>query len=218
MSERAYEIARIMQESRRSGTAGHRASQGMKRRHGLLRRIFLSISRQGRSARVRWRTANKYGWIGGLAAVGILAGFAFLLSTVYAKKIDQQNLACLALNVYFEARGEPEAGRYAVAEVTMNRVGSQRYPNTVCGVVYDKNWDVLRRRYVSAFSWTEFNTRPEPAGAEWVRAKDIAAEVYYGQREPRLAGATHYHADRIKPSWSRHQTPVARIGNHVFYR
>jgi len=39
----------------------------------------------------------------------------FLMGAVHAKKVDQQNLACLALNVYFEARGEPEAGRYAVA-------------------------------------------------------------------------------------------------------
>lgn len=191
-----------------------------RRRHrqGLLRRFLSSISRWERNARVRWRVANKYGLIGISAAVGIVTTFALLLGTVHANKVEQQNLACLALNVYFEARGEPEAGRYAVAEVTMNRVVSRRYPNTVCSVVYDKNWDVLRRRYVSAFSWTEFKTRPEPAGAEWLRAREIAAEVYFGQRAPRLSGATHYHADYIKPSWSRNQTPVARIGNHVFYR
>jgi len=187
-------------------------------RQGLLRRFVSSASRWGRNARVRWRTANKYGLIGILAAVGILTAFVFLMGAVHAKKVDQQNLACLALNVYFEARGEPEAGRYAVAEVTMNRVSSRRYPNSVCGVVYDKNWDVLRGRYVSAFSWTEFKTRPEPRGADWVRAQEIAAEVYHGRREPRLAGVTHYHADRIAPSWSRNRTPVARIGNHVFYR
>jgi len=141
---------------------------------------------------VRWRTANKYPFIGISGAAAVIGAFVFLLSTVHANKIEQQNLACLALNIYFEA--------------------------TVCGVVYEKNWDALRRRYVSAFSWTEFKSRPEPTGAEWSRAQEIAADVYYGQHEPRLAGATHYHADRIAPSWSRHQTPVARIGNHVFYR
>ena len=61
---------------------------------------------------------------------------------------------CLAFDVYFEARGEPEAGQYAVAEVTMNRVASGRYPDTVCGVVHQKNWDPLRKRYVSAFPGT----------------------------------------------------------------
>lgn len=191
-----------------------------RRRHrqGVLRRVRSSVSRWGRNARLRWRTANKYAFLGISAVAAVIGAFAFLLSTVHANKIEQQNLGCLALNIYFEARGEPEAGRYAVAEVTMNRVASRRYPSTVCGVVYEKNWDTLRHRYVSAFSWTEFKSRPEPTGAEWTRAQEIAADVYYGQHEPRLAGATHYHADRITPSWSRHQTPVARIGNHVFYR
>jgi spore germination cell wall hydrolase CwlJ-like protein len=162
--------------------------------------------------------ANKYVWAGLSGAAVLVTAFGFLLSTVHANKVDQQNVACLALNVYFEARGEPEAGHYAVAEVTMNRVASRRYPNTVCAVVYEKNWDVLRKRHVSAFSWTEFKTRPEPTGAEWVRSQAVAEEVYHGRNEPKLAGVTHYHADYIQPSWSRNRTPVARIGNHVFYR
>lgn len=175
-------------------------------------------SRWVRNARVRLRTANLFPLIGVAVLAAVISVFGLLLNAAHASKVEQRNLACLALNVYFEARGEPEPGRYAVAEVTMNRVASRRYPGSVCGVVYEKNWDALRKRYVSAFSWTEFKTLPEPTGPEWTRAKEIAAEVYYGQHEPRLAGATHYHADYIRPSWSRDQKPVARIGNHVFYR
>ena len=44
-------------------------------------------------------------------------------------------LACVALAMYFEARGEPVAGQLAVANVVMNRVESSRYPNTPCEVV-----------------------------------------------------------------------------------
>ncbi len=177
-----------------------------------------AIVRWGWNVRTRLRLANKFGFAAALVAVGVLGMFAFLLTAVHANKIEQRSIACLALNIYFEARGEPEAGRYAVAEVTMNRVASRRYPDTVCEVVYDKNWDTLRRRYVSAFSWTEFAARPEPRGEDWVRAQEIAADVYKGRFEEQLAGATHYHAQRIRPSWSRHQTPVARIGSHIFYR
>ena len=180
--------------------------------------MLASVSRWARNARLRWRTSEKYAWVAILAVATVITVFGSLLNTVYANKVDRQNLGCLALNVYFEARGEPEAGRYAVAEVTMNRVASPRYPDTVCGVVYEKNWDVLRKRYVSAFSWTEFRTRPEPTGEEWDRARKIAEEVYYGRVEPKLVGVTHYHADYIKPSWSRKRAPVARIGSHVFYR
>src|SRR5882672_11161357 len=92
------------------------------------------------------------------------------LRVSYAHADDRRNLACLARNVYFEARGEPTAGQYAVAEVTMNRKASGRYPDTVCGVVYQKNWDPLRKRYVGAFSWTELGALPAPRGEEWERA------------------------------------------------
>ena len=44
-------------------------------------------------------------------------------------------LACLAMAIYFEARGEPTVGQIAVAHVIMNRVESDDFPNTVCGVV-----------------------------------------------------------------------------------
>src|SRR5262249_58140344 len=43
---------------------------------------------------------------------------------------------CLAEAIYFEARGEAVRGQMAVAQVVLNRVFSEKYPNTVCGVVY----------------------------------------------------------------------------------
>ncbi|NIO43392.1 MAG: hypothetical protein GTO41_26515, partial [Burkholderiales bacterium] len=70
----------------------------------------------------------------------------FVIYFFFGAKNHAQELNCLALNVYHEARGEPMAGQYAVAEVTMNRVASRRYPNTVCKVVFQKKWDVLRGR------------------------------------------------------------------------
>lgn len=148
----------------------------------------------------------------------VMSAFAFVLYTIPTETQERQHLKCLALNVYFEARGEPEAGQYAVAEVTMNRVASRHYPNTVCGVVYQKNWDPLRKRYVSAFSWTEFASLPAPSGPQWEQALKISEDVYYRRRPPQLAGVLHYHADHVAPSWSREMTLVATIGNHLFYK
>ncbi len=128
-----------------------------------------------------------------------------------------QQLLCLALNVYHEARGEPLAGQYAVAEVTMNRVASAAYPNTVCAVVYQKRWDRLRRRHVGAFSWTEFDSTPPVQSAIWLQAWEVAEAVYYRREAPRLKGALHYHARHIRPSWAHGRKPLARIGKHVFY-
>ena len=44
-------------------------------------------------------------------------------------------LYCMAMNIYFEAKSEPKAGQYAVADVTLNRVNDSRYPNSICEVV-----------------------------------------------------------------------------------
>jgi spore germination cell wall hydrolase CwlJ-like protein len=127
-------------------------------------------------------------------------------------------LTCLAENVYHEARGEPLEGQYAVAEVTMNRVRSTRFPDSVCEVVHEKRWDVRRRRDVGAFSWTELERLRRPHGAAWQQAREVAVAVYDGAHPPRVPNALHYHANYIKPSWARANRRVATIGSHVFYR
>lgn len=178
----------------------------------------MALSNWWSNVRFYWQTTNKAAWAVVAVAGLVLAGFAWLLQAVFAEQAERQDLHCLALNVYYEARGEPRAGQYAVAEVTMNRVASQYFPDTVCAVVYQKRWDTLRRRYVSAFSWTELERRPAPAGREWRRAQEVAEAVYYERHVPKLEGVLHYHAVRIKPSWARGRKPVAKIGKHLFYR
>lgn len=147
----------------------------------------------------------------------VIATFSALAYLLESNRSERRELICLALNIYYEARGEPMAGKYAVAEVTMNRVVSRRYPETVCKVVYEKKWDRMRKRYVSAFSWTEFDFVPHPEGEQWRRAREVAEAVYFGRQPPQVNGALFYHATYIKPSWARGRHPVARIGGHVFY-
>src|SRR5438128_3638104 len=142
--------------------------------------------------RLCWYRADKGLWALVLTIGLVVATFGFALQAVFAHQDDRRNLTCLARNVYFEARGEPAAGQYAVAEVTMNRYASGRYADTVCGVVYQKNWDPLRKRYVGAFSWTELGELPAPGGAEWLRAVTIAQAVYTGSEDPVLDDRTMF--------------------------
>ena len=164
-----------------------------------------------------WYTTNKTPIVFGSVLATVFMAFSFLLYALFANGADRRNLTCLALNVYFESRGESDSGQRAVAEVTMNRVASDRYPDTVCDVVYQQNWDRRRRRYVGAFSWTEFDVRSMPQGEEWQRAQDAAETVYTRRHTPAVEGALHYHAVYIKPGWARDKKAVARIGGHVFY-
>ena len=174
-----------------------------------------------------WYRADWEGMAFGLFAGTMVMGFAFGVHATLAyqdQMRDQalqarnQQLSCLARNVYFEARGEPQAGQYAVAQVTMNRKAAASYPSTVCEVVHQKNWDAIRKRYVAAFSWTELASLPATSGEEWARARKVAEDVYDGQRPEKLNGALYYHATRIKPSWAKEKKLVARIGRHEFYK
>ena len=59
-----------------------------------------------------------------------------LIEKLPEKVVDTQQMNCLAINIYHEARGETVEGKFAVGHVTMNRVNSNRFPNSICKVVY----------------------------------------------------------------------------------
>lgn len=129
-----------------------------------------------------------------------------------------QDLQCLAENIYFEARGEPLDGQYAVAEVTLNRTRAAHFPRTICAVVHESRWDPLRRRFVADFSWTELHAPAPPDGPAWKQAVVVATAAYDDLRAPLVPDALFYHATDIRPGWAKSRRPVATIGNHIFYK
>lgn len=127
------------------------------------------------------------------------------------------DLECLAENIYFEARGEPLDGQYAVAEVTLNRTRADHFPHTVCAVVHQTRWDPSRGRFVADFSWTELGALSPQDGPDWKQAMAVASAVYDDQHDPLVPGALFYHATSVHPTWSRTRKAVATIGKHIFY-
>lgn len=151
-------------------------------------------------------------------ALGLIFRFAYAdQNQVESEQRRHTELTCLARNIYFEARGESLAGQYAVAEVTMNRVESKRFPDDVCAVVHEQRWDKIRKRNVGAFSWTELDSLKKPKGTPWERATIVAVAAYDNEQEVRVPGALFYHAKHIKPRWSKTKKLVAQIGDHKFY-
>jgi N-acetylmuramoyl-L-alanine amidase len=130
----------------------------------------------------------------------------------------ENDLQCLAENIYFEARGEPLAGQYAVAEVTLNRTRSRNFPHSICAVVHETRWDPGRHRFVADFSWTELGTVSPEDGPAWRQAMTVASAAYDDLHAPLVPGALFYHAISVRPGWARGRTAIATIGNHVFYR
>jgi len=193
----------------------------------MLSNAYWALAHWRRALWRRWHTADKTAWVAVgvvlVALAGLTAGMQMHVERgeqrrEAARAVELENLECLARNVYFESRGEPPAGMRAVAEVTMNRVASRLYPDSVCAVVYQKNWDSIRKRYVGAFSWTEFDSLPEPEGEAWRRAREVAEAAFYRRAPVTLPGVLHFHATHIRPEWSKEKTMVARIGRHAFYR
>lgn len=121
----------------------------------------------------------------------------------------QEEIACLALNIYHEARGESIAGQIAVAEVTINRMNHTYFPDTVCGVVWEPN----------QFSWTHDGISDQAYETEaYTIALNIAETVYYGQEDEFTGGALFYHADYITaPNWTEYMEVSSVIGKHIFY-
>ncbi|HEY6922414.1 MAG TPA: cell wall hydrolase [Steroidobacteraceae bacterium] len=130
----------------------------------------------------------------------------------------ESDLQCLAENIYFESRGEPVNGQYAVAEVTLNRTRAPNFPHTICGVVHEMRWDPSRKRYVADFSWTELGAMSPDDDPAWKRAVAVATAAYDETRDPIVPDALFYHATSVRPGWAKTRTAITTIGNHVFYK
>ena len=123
-------------------------------------------------------------------------------------------LMCLALNIFFEAWSEPIQGQLAVAEVTLNRVKSLNYPNTICEVVTQENQNGCQ------FSWWCDGISDQPTEKySFKRSKALAKLMIEEGEYISVVGnnATHYHTEDVIPYWSNNFTELNKIGKHIFY-
>jgi len=132
-------------------------------------------------------------------------------------------LVCLALNIYHEARDQPFIGQVAVAQVVMNRVRDDRYPDDVCEVVTQGptySWKPdFPVRHRCQFSWyCDGKSDKTPDETAWEQALIIAQGVHTGNLDDFVEGATHYHATYVLPEWAESKVPVVQIAEHMFYR
>ncbi|MAH30074.1 MAG: hypothetical protein CL959_05290 [Euryarchaeota archaeon] len=124
--------------------------------------------------------------------------------------ISATGVLCLALNVYFEARGEDLASQYAVAEVTLNRVASPDFPDEICEVVWQRK----------QFSWTHDGKSDKPKDKRaWRRAVSVAGFALEDDGYNVVGySALFYHADYVRPYWAKTYERVGKVGRHIFYK
>jgi spore germination cell wall hydrolase CwlJ-like protein len=123
--------------------------------------------------------------------------------------------ACLAEAIYFEARGEPVEGQFAVAEVILNRVESPKFPKNICTVVRQGTG----RKHACQFSYNcDGKLEYIASGAAYDQAKRVAWVSMDRKTRPLTKGSTYYHAAFVSPSWARSFRYVTTIGVHKFYK
>ena len=137
------------------------------------------------------------------------------METIVSKKethdLCLKDASCnkLAEAIIFESRGEPDIGKVAVAQVILNRKKDPRWGNSVTAVVHQP--------YQFSYLKDKHKQRP-PTKHDWTTARKIAHAVITGAEYNPVGNATHYHATHVQPKWAKKLQPVAKIGNHVFYR
>jgi spore germination cell wall hydrolase CwlJ-like protein len=112
-------------------------------------------------------------------------------------------------NIYHEARGEDDLGQAAVAWVTLNRVLSPHYPDTICGVVLQPD----------QFSWFSDGKSDRMTDLQAIqKAVDIALAVSRGKIKDPTGGSMHYFAHKkVKPAWAEGGFRFI-LGQHTFVR
>lgn len=129
-----------------------------------------------------------------------------------------QELQCLAENVYYESGNQTFEGKLAVAQVTINRVNSGRFPSTVCGVVKQK--DQINGRMVCQFSWfcnqayslvrNKYQWEESVIVAKKALTNEYAHDILHKEK------AMYFHANYVNPGWNLPR--ITQIGAHIFYK
>ena len=142
-----------------------------------------------------------------------LAGCAGTEGQLVANATTQDH-RCLAEAIYYEAGNEPMAGRHAVGHVVINRSRSGRYPNSICGVVYDRGY----KNRGCQFSWS-CRKHKAPEGEHWQQAQEVATLVIDGKSRDMTLGALNFHGRKDPVTYSANKFQrTAIIGGHTFWR
>lgn len=116
-----------------------------------------------------------------------------------------EGLLWLTLNVYHEARSEPQIGQVAIVNVTLNRAKEQNLPiKDVVTQPYQFSWTLNKNSYVPD------DTRAFMQCLQSVYVALQSADI--------TGGATHYHLDSINPAWASHFKYIDQFGSHKFYK
>ena len=123
-------------------------------------------------------------------------------------------ITCLSRTIYWEARGEEAAGMEAIANVIMNRLGHEGFPNSICEVVMQGS-----EQGACQFSWwCDGRSDDAEEDQSYTIAKEIARKALNRQLTDRTGGAMYFHQRKVTPGWSAEYIKTIEVGEFVFYK
>ena len=126
----------------------------------------------------------------------------------------EEAITCLSRTIYWEAKGEEIADMEAVANVVMNRLGHEGFPNAICEVVTQGS-----EQGSCQFSWW-CDGRPDHVVEEdrYEIAREVARQALNQQLPDRTGGALYFHQREMSPLWAAEYIKTVEIGAFVFYK
>ena len=124
------------------------------------------------------------------------------------------SITCLARTVYWEAKGADAEDMAAVASVVLNRLGSEGFPDTICGVVKQGV-----ESKACQFSWW-CDGRPDQVEEpqRYGIAKEIARKALNQQLKDSTGGALYFHDRNVRPDWAKAYRRTAQTQHFLFYK
>lgn len=120
------------------------------------------------------------------------------------RALTEQDIACLEAVVYNETRGNRAQGALLVGATVINRTNNKNYPNTICGVAYQRaqftNIQKVKPQHINE------QTRSV--------VREIIQKYYNGTLNTVVM---YFHNTTVIPRWSHKKKRIARVGAHIFY-
>lgn len=126
----------------------------------------------------------------------------------------EEPITCLARTLYWEAKGQPGPDMEAVANVVMNRLAHEGFPNSVCEVVTEG-----AEQSPCQFSWW-CDGRPDDVVEEeaYDVAKEVARQALNQELADRSDGALYFHSRNVTPDWAAEYRQTTETEHFLFYR
>ena len=141
-----------------------------------------------------------------MTMTSLVAGLAMLATSAETALLINPDIHCLSHAVYWETRGVEAQGASMVADVILNRVESEEFPNSVCDVV-NQPWQFAASSAVGA---------PILETGAFGASVDVAIAAYLAEEREHEEALFFINHSVGVPGWARNMRVVGEAGDHIF--